>query len=155
MPDTSYPEDFCQEYATVHETVLLCECQVNACNGLESGVELLAIADKSTTQLPEGVGIQCLQCGGEDYQCGDEDDGGSFQNCAADVETCTITKLQEEASGSVKGILSISEIKHYILIGNMGTWMWLARGSYRRYKLHSLLFKHLIRQHLLLLHIDL
>ena len=61
----------------------------------------MASAEGPTTKLPAGVGIKCFQCTGEDDKCRDEDDGGSIQACDAEVETCTITKLEGKTDGKV------------------------------------------------------
>ena len=61
----------------------------------------MASAEGPTTELPAGVGIKCYQCTGKDDKCSDEDDGGSIQACAAGVETCTMTKLEDNTSGNV------------------------------------------------------
>ena len=61
----------------------------------------MAAAEGPTTELPAGVGIKCFQCTGEDDECSDVDDGGSIQGCDAEVETCTITKLEDKIDGKV------------------------------------------------------
>ena len=110
MPGHSLPGDFCQQFTTVEASVLLCTCEDSSCNGVESGAELLAGADKTTTELPAGVGIKCFQCAGKDDKCSNEDDGGSIQACDADVETCTITKLVDKTSGDVIIILLFNKV---------------------------------------------
>ena len=88
----------------------------------------MASAEGPTTELPAGVGIKCFQCTGEDDKCRDEDDGGSIQACDAEVETCTITKLEGKTDGKV--LYKSADVgliqKDYNFQDNMGAWVWLA-----------------------------